>query len=150
MKIKTLLLALGASTLLQACSSTPREFVPALAALPVDRAKFEADYAYCQQLLVEHKLGSGGRVSSAASGAGAAAGVGAAGGMAASTALYGSAVAIASATLIALPVVAVGGALGAAKVKRKSKETAGQWIMTGCLRSKGYEVAGWQPVEGAK
>jgi hypothetical protein len=65
--------------------------------------------------------------------------------MAASTAVTGAA--IAAGTLMALPLVAVGGALGGAKVERKNKEMAARWIMTGCLRSRGYEVTTWRRVK---
>jgi hypothetical protein len=51
--------------------------------------------------------------------------------------------AVAGATVVALPFVAVAGAWGLAKSKKKKKEKAIQTAMTGCLSERGYEVASW-------
>lgn len=144
--MRIVILALGAGLLLQGCSSRPREFAPSLAQMPADQAKFEADYAACRQMLVEGKLDSSGRLASAAVGAGAVAAAGTAGGVAATSAGLYAGAAIASATLVALPIVAIGGAFGMAKAKQKRKETAIQRVMTGCLEQRGYEVTAWTRV----
>ena len=39
--------------------------------------------------------------------------------------------------------VALGGGYGMAKAKQKKKERAIQQVMGGCLKERGYEVAGW-------
>jgi len=62
-----------------------------------------------------------------------------------SAGLYAGA-AVLSATLIALPFVAIGGAVGMAKAKRHRKEKAIQTVMAGCLHDRGYEIAGWSRV----
>src|SRR3954451_15811126 len=59
---------------LQACSSRPREFTPALAVAPASQTQFDAAYADCHQLLVAGKLDLSGRRSSAAGGVAAGAG----------------------------------------------------------------------------
>lgn len=95
--------------------------------------------------MVAGKLDSNGNLASVATGAGAVATVGAAGGMAASSAGLYAGAAIASATLVALPLVAIGGAWGMAKAKRKKKESAVQRVMEVCLQQRGYKVASWAP-----
>lgn len=139
------LCSLGAACTLQACSSRPREFVPSLASPAVDKTRFDKDYAECRQLMVAGKLDSNGNLASVATGAGAVATVGAAGGMAASSAGLYAGAAIASATLVALPLVAIGGAWGMAKAKRKKKEAAVQRVMEICLQQRGYSVTSWAP-----
>jgi hypothetical protein len=128
---------------LQGCSSRPREFTPQLAAPPTSRSQFDAAYAICQQLLVEGKLDSTGRGSSAAAGAGAGAGAAAAGGMtAAAVGGYGG-LAVASATIVLLPFAVLGGAWGMSRMKRAKKEHAIKIALGGCLQEQGYEVADW-------
>lgn len=139
------LAAAAASLLVQGCSSRPREFVPALASAPEDKGPFESDFAECRQLLADGKLDSRGRLASGAVGAAAGATTLAVGGAAASGAgLYGG-MAIAGATLVALPFVAVAGAWGMAKSKKKKKEQAVQTAVAGCLQERGYTVEAWNP-----
>lgn len=145
MRSKLVLCAVGAALALQACSSRPREFVPSLASPAADQTRFHKDYSECRQLMVAGKLDSNGNLASVATGAGAVATVGAAGGMAASSAGLYAGAAIASATLVALPLVAIGGAWGMANAKRKKKESAVQRVMEVCLQQRGYEVASWAP-----
>ena len=130
--------------LLEACSSRPREFTPTLGIAAPDQARFDAAYAECKQLFVAGKIDSNGRLGSGAAGVAAGGAVGVAGGAAAASAgLYGAA-AVASATLVLMPVAVIGGAVGMAKIKRHKKEKAIQQAMSGCLRDRGYEVAGWE------
>lgn len=132
---------------LQACSSRPREFTPQLATAPAIQAEFEAAYATCQQLLVAGKLDSSGRSSSAAAGAGAAAGTAAIGGTAAAAAGGYGGLAVAGATIVLLPFALLGGAWGMSRMKRAKKERAIKIALEGCLRERGYEVAGWTKVQ---
>jgi|KBSMisStaDraftv2_1062788.scaffolds.fasta_scaffold129706_2 hypothetical protein len=132
---------------LEGCSSRPREFTPNLAAAPDSQALFDATYANCHQLLVDGKLNSSGRGGSAAAGAAAGAGTAAIGGTAAAAAGGYAGLAAASATIILLPVAIVGGAWGMSKMKRAKKERAIKTAMEGCLRERGYEVAGWSKVQ---
>lgn len=143
MFVKRLSAALAVALLLQACSSRPREFTPALAAAPADQTKFDADYQTCRQLLADGKLNSAGRLASGAAGAAAGATVAVVGGAAASSAGFYTGLAVAGATVVALPFVAVAGAWGLAKSKKKKKERAIQTAMTGCLEERGYQVASW-------
>ena len=136
---------LAACLLLQACSSRPREFTPTLAAPATSQAEFDTAYSECNNLLVEGKLNSEGRTASGAAGAAAGATTAAVGG-AAATAVGGYAgLAAASATIILLPVAIIGGAWGMSRAKRAKKEAAIKTAMEGCLRERGYEVAGWSP-----
>lgn len=132
---------------LQACSSRPRDFTPQLAAAPAIQAEFDAAYATCQQLLVAGKLDSSGRSSSAAAGAGAAAGTAAIGGTAAAAAGGFGGLAVAGATIVLLPFALLGGAWGMSRMKRAKKERAIKVALEGCLRERGYEVAGWTKVQ---
>ena len=114
-----------------------------LAAPPVDQSAFDQAYAECSQLFVAGKLDHSGRLASA--GAGVAAGGTAAvagGATAAAVAGYGG-LAVASATIVLLPFVAIGGAIGMAKMKRTKKEKAIKSAMAGCLKERGYAVDGW-------
>jgi hypothetical protein len=134
---------------IQGCSSRPRQFTPELVAAPGDPAEFNAALATCRQLLAEGKLTSEGRLASGAVGAAAGATTLAVGGAAATSAgLYGG-MAVASATLVALPFVAVAGAWGMAKSKKKKKERAIQTATAGCLEDRGYKVMGWTRPERA-
>ncbi len=136
--------AICASLVVQGCSSRPREFTPTVAALSTDRQAFDASYATCQQLLVAGKLDQNGRSSSLGGGAAAGATTAAVGaGTAAAIGGYGG-LAAASATIVLLPFAIVGGAWGMAKMKRTRKEKAIQAAMTGCLKERGHDVAGWQ------
>ena len=135
--------ALAVCLSLQACSSRPREFTPQLAAAPASQPEFDAAYATCQQLLVDGKLDSSGRASSAAAGAGAAAGTAAIGGTAAAAAGGYGGLAVAGATIVLLPFALLGGAWGLSRMKRAKKERAIKVALEGCLKEQGYEVAGW-------
>jgi hypothetical protein len=128
---------------LQACSSRPREFTPELTIAPASPTEFNAAYATCQQLLVAGKLDASGRSSSAAAGAGAAAGTAALGGTAAVAAGGYAGLAVASATIVLLPFALIGGAWGMSRMKRAKKEKAIKMALEGCLKERGYEVAGW-------
>ncbi|MFL6736990.1 MAG: hypothetical protein ACJ8F4_08035 [Sphingomonas sp.] len=128
---------------LQACSSRPREFTPALAVTPASQTQFDAAYADCHQLLVAGKLDLSGRRSSAAGGVAAGAGTAAVGGAAAAAAGGYAGLAAASATIVLLPFAIVGGAWGISKMKRAKKERAIKAAMEGCLSQQGYEVASW-------
>jgi hypothetical protein len=145
-----LLAAAVLGLLLEACSSRPREFTPALGAAPTDQAKFNSAYADCKQLYVTGKLDRNGRLGSGGAGVAAGGAIGAAGTAAATSAgLYGG-MAVASATLVLMPVAIIGGAVGMAKIKRHKKEAAIQRVMTGCLHERGYEVASWKKAPKAK
>ena len=130
---------------LQACSSRPREFSPALATVPADQSSFQAAFSECRQLLADGKLDTHGHLASG--GAGAAAGVttAAVGGTAAAVAGGWTGLAVASATIVLLPFAAVGGAWRMAKSKKNKKEKAIQQAMAGCLTERGYPVIGWEP-----
>jgi len=128
---------------LEACSSKPREFNPELAIPPAAQAEFDSVYAKCKGLLVSGKLDANGRSGSAAAGAGAGAGTAALGGTAAVAAGGWGGVAVASATVVLLPFAVVGGAWGMSRVKRAKKERAIKRAMEGCLRERGFQVAGW-------
>lgn len=135
---------LVATFALQGCSSRPREFVPALAAPPLDQSVFDADYASCRTSLAQGKLDANGRLASGAAGVAAGATTAVLGGAAATSAgLYGGGVALASATVVLLPFAVIGGAIGMAKIKRNRKEHAVQRAMNGCLAERGHTVAGW-------
>ena len=127
---------------LDACSSRPREFTPKLAPA-VNEANFEATYATCRQLLADGKLNASGRANSLAAGAGAGAGTAAVGGTAAAIAGGWGGVALASATVVLLPFAVIGGAWGVSRMKRTKKERAIRLAMEGCLRERGFQVAGW-------
>lgn len=131
---------------LQACSSRPREFSPALATAPTDQNNYQAAFSECRQLLADGKLDTHGHLASG--GAGAAAGVttAAVGGTAAAVAGGWTGVAVASATVVLLPFAAVAGAWRMAKTKKNKKEKAIQQAMAGCLTGRGYPVIGWEPV----
>jgi hypothetical protein len=141
---KGLVAAACLGLLLQACSSRPREFTPTLGMAPASQASFDTAYADCKQLFVTGKLTSNGRLASGGAGAAAGGAIGVAGTAAATSAgLYGG-MAVMSATLVLMPVAIIGGAVGMAKIKRHKKEKAIQQAMSGCLRDRGYEVAGWE------
>ena len=146
------LLALSACAglLVQGCSSRPREFNPTLGAATADQAAFDASYQTCSQLLADGKLDQNGRAASLGGGAAAGATTAAVGaGTAAAIGGYGG-LAAASATIVLLPFAIVGGAWGMAKMKRNKKEKAIQAAMTGCLKERGHDVAGWERARKAK
>ena len=136
-------LALICCLTLEACSSRPREFTPSLAAAPASQAEFDAAYANCHDLLVAGKLDMSGRAGSAATGVAAGAGTAAVGGATAAAVGGYAGLAAASATIVLLPFAIVGGAWGMSKIKRANKERAIKAAMAGCLKERGYEVAGW-------
>ena len=84
-----------------------------------------------------------GRAGSAASGVAAGAGTAAVGGATAAAVGGYAGLAAASATIVLLPFAIVGGAWGMSKMKRAKKERTIKAAMAGCLRERGYEVAGW-------
>ena len=143
MKSAYLACAVMAGVVVQGCSSRPREFTPSLAAPAESQAEFDAAYANCHQLLVAGKLDASGRLASGARGAAATATTAVVGGVAASSAGLYTGMAVASATIVALPIAAVAGAVGMAKIKRTKKEKAIKAAMTGCLKESGYAVTGW-------
>ena len=143
MRNTIVIISISACLTLQACSSRPREFTPTLAAPAANQAAFETAYATCQNLLVAGKLDSSGRAGSAGVGAAAGAATAAAGGTAAAAAGGYAGLAAASATIVLLPFAVLGGAWGMAKMKRAKKERAIKIAMEGCLRERGYQVAGW-------
>ena len=143
MKSHAFLCALICCLTLQACSSKPREFTPALAAPPASQPEFDAAFATCRQLLVEGKLDSSGRGGSGAAGAAAGATTAAVGGATAATVGGYAGLAAASATIVLLPFAIVGGAWGMSKMKRAKKERAIKTALSGCLHERGYQVAGW-------
>ena len=143
MNTKPTICLVAACLTLQACSSRPREFAPMLAAPPASQSEFDTAYATCQRLLVTGKLDSSGRAGSAGAGAAAGAATAVAGGAAATSMVPAVGAALASATIVLLPFVALGGAWGMAKMKRAKKEKAIKTAMAGCLRERGYQVAGW-------
>jgi hypothetical protein len=135
---------------LEACSSRPREFTPQLAIAPAAQSQFDAAYTQCRELLVTGKLDANGRSSSVAAGAGAGAGTAAVGGAAAAAAGGWGGVALASATIVLLPFAVVGGAWGMSRMKRTRKERAIKTALQGCLKERGYEVAGWEKAPKAR
>lgn len=143
MQSKIILGSLIACLTLQACSSRPREFTPTLATPAASQAEFEAAYMTCQQLLIAGKLDSSGRMASAGAGAAAGAATAAAGGTAAAVAGGYAGLAAASATIVLLPFAILGGAWGLSRMKRAKKEQAIKTAMEGCLKERGYQVAGW-------
>lgn len=146
MKTRMLACTIAIALTVQGCSSRPRDFNPTLAAPAASQTDFDGAYATCRQLLVEGKLDASGRSGSAGAGAAAGATTAVAGGALASAGGYAG-LAAASATIVLLPFAIVGGAWGMAKMKRARKERAIKAAMTGCLRDRGYQVAGWTKVE---
>jgi hypothetical protein len=140
---KSVIAVTAAAVLLTGCSSRPREFTPELAVPTANQAQFDAAYAECQQLLVAGKLDSSGRASSAGAGAAAGATTAAVGGVGAAAIGGWTGVAAASATVVLLPFAIIGGAWGMSRMKRAKKEAAIKTAMTGCLKERGYHVAGW-------
>lgn len=134
---------LAACLLLEACSSRPREFTPALATPAASQANFDAAYAECKQLLIAGKLDSSGRSGSAGAGVAAGATTAAVGTAAATTVGGYAGLAAASATIVLLPFAIVGGAWGMSKMKRAKKERVIKAKMEGCLSERGYQVASW-------
>jgi outer membrane lipoprotein SlyB len=128
---------------LQGCSSKPREFTPIVGPATASQAEFDAAYGTCQQLLVAGKLDSSGRSGSAGAGVAAGAATAAAGSTAAAAVGGYAGLAAASATIVLLPFAIVGGAWGMSKMKRAKKERAIKIAMEGCLKERGYQVAGW-------
>lgn len=146
MRVSVTAAALMAALSLQACSSRPREFRPALAAAPASQSSFEADFAECRQLMTTGKLDSNGQLASAGAGAAAGVATAAVGGTAAAAAGGYAGWAAASATVVLLPFAAVAGAWGLAKSKKNKKERAVQQVMAGCLVGRGHQVVGWEPM----
>ncbi len=143
MKSKLTLGLFIACLTLQACSSRPREFTPTLSAPLASQSQFDAAFATCQQLFVTGKLDSSGRAGSAGAGAAAGAATAVAGGAAATSMVPAVGMALASATVVLLPFAILGGAWGMSKMKRAKKERAIKTALEGCLKERGYEVAGW-------
>ena len=143
MENKALLAALGFAVVLQGCSSKPREFSPTVSLATSQQAAFDAAYADCHRLMVEGKLDSSGRLASGAAGVAAGATTMAAGAAAATSAGLYAGAAVASATVVAIPFVALASMWGMSKHKRNKKEKAIKTVMAGCLRERGYDVAGW-------
>lgn len=144
MTCRILSVAVGASLLLAGCSSRPREYRPTLGIATADAAGFDQAYAECTQLMVAGKLDRQGRSSSLGSGAAVGATTVAVGaGTAAAMGGYAG-LAAASATVVLLPFAIIGGAWGAAKMKRAKKEAAIKEVIGGCLQQRGYSVAGWE------
>ena len=144
MTCRILSIAACASLMLAGCSSRPREFTPTLGIATAEAAGFDQAYATCTQLMVAGKLDRQGRSGSLGSGAAVGATTMAVGAGAA-TAMGGWAgVAAASATVVLLPFAIIGGAWGAAKMKRAKKEAAIKQVIGGCLQERGYSVAGWE------
>ncbi len=143
MKRKIVSGVLIACLTLPACSSRPREFTPTLAAPLASQSAFDAAYATCQQLFVTGKLDSSGKAGSAGAGAAAGAATAVAGGAAATSMVPAVGAALASATLVLLPFAILGGAWGMSKAKRAKKERAVKTAMEGCLKERGYAIAGW-------
>ena len=141
----------AAALIVQGCSSRPRTFAPTIGAAPsgqasFDQAAFDQAYATCTQLLVTGKLDQSGKLASAGVGA-AASGAAMAAGPASAAAVAGySGLAVLGATIVLLPFVAIGGAVGMAKMKRAKKEKAIKTAMTGCLAERGYTVTSWEKV----
>jgi hypothetical protein len=143
MQSKFMVSALIACVALQACSSRPREFTPALATAPSSQSDFDTAYATCQQLFVEGKLDSSGRTGSAGAGVAAGATTAVVGSTAAAAAGGYAGLAAASATIVLLPFAILGGAWGMSRAKRAKKERAIKTAMEGCLSERGYQVAAW-------
>jgi hypothetical protein len=135
---------LGASLLITGCSSRPREFTPSVGIATADRAGFESAYATCTQLMVDGKLDRQGRSGSLGGGAAVGATTAAVGaGTAAALGGYAG-LAAAAATVVLLPFAVIGGAWGAATMKRAKKEAVIKEVIGGCLQERGYSVASWE------
>ena len=151
MKHRYVITVTAAALIVQGCSSRPRAFAPTLAAAPpeqasFDQAAFDQTYATCTQMLVAGKLDQSGKLASAGVGA-AASGAAMAAGTASAAAVAGySGLAVLGATIVLLPFVAIGGAVGMAKMKRAKKEKAIKIAMTGCLAERGYAVTSWEKI----
>lgn len=143
---RSMILATAAAVLLAGCSSRPRDFAPTFASQAVNAESAQAAAVECKELYANGKLTSEGRLASAGMGAAAGGALGLGGAAAATSAgLYGG-MAVASATVVLIPFAVIGGAVGMAKIKRNKKEKALQHAMAGCLRERGFEVAGWERV----
>jgi hypothetical protein len=143
MKSSIVVVTLIACLTLEACSSRPREFTPMLITPTASQVQFDAALSECKQLLIAGKLNSSGRAGSAGAGAAAGAATVAGGGTAAAAIGGYAGLAAASATIVLLPFAIIGGAWGMSKIKRAKKEAVIKSAMGGCLRERGYEVAGW-------
>ncbi len=144
MRNKSITCALTIALTLAGYSSRPREFAPHLATAPASTAALDASVAECSQLLVAGKLDGSGRVGSGAAGAAAGSAAAVAGGALATSMVPAVGAALASATLVLLPFVAIGGAVGMAKMKRAKKEKAIKAAMAGCLQERGHQVTSWE------
>ena len=143
MRSRILYCATALSLMLEACSSRPREFTPTPATLSGSPAAFDAAYAECHQLYALGKLNSAGKGGSAGAGAAAGATTAVVGGTTAAAMGGYAGLAAASATIVLLPFAIVGGAWGMSRMKRAKKESAMKAALAGCLKDRGYEIAGW-------
>lgn len=143
-------LAAAAAVLVSGCSSRPRPFAPILAAPPADQRAFDVAQVRCADLLVKGKLDKDGRLGSAGAAVGTGAAVAAVGSTAATAAGFYGGLAVASATVVLLPFAVLGGAFGAARMKRAAKEKAVKRAMEGCLAEQGFPVTGWSRMTKAE
>lgn len=144
MQNKSIACAVTIALTMAGCSSRPREFAPRLATPPASTAALDAFVAECSQLLVAGKLDGSGRVGSGATGAAAGSAAAVAGGAVATSMVPADGAALASATIVLLPFVAIGGAVGMAKMKRAKKEKAIKAALAGCRQERGHQVTGWE------
>lgn len=133
-----------AALLVAGCSSRPREFTPTLSASAPDRLAFDVAYEKCRTAVIAGKAGSRGTAASAGGGAAAGAATAAAGTAAATTAGGYTGLAVLGATVVALPIVAVAGAWGLAKNKKRKKEHRIKAETAACLQENGFTVTAWQ------
>jgi hypothetical protein len=150
MKSRALFAALAASVIVAGCSSRPRPFAPQLGAVPADQRAFDLAQMRCADALVKGRLDRDGRMGSAGAAMGTGAAVAAVGGTAAGAAGFYGGLAVASATIVLLPFAVLGGAFGAARMKRTAKEKAVKRAMAGCLAEQGFSVTGWTRMSKAE
>jgi hypothetical protein len=135
---------------LSACSSTPREFAPTLAAAPADGAKYEADYLTCRTMVAEgQRSGFGARVAQGGIGTVAGIGLGAALAGGGGGTMVGAMAAAATAAMMA-PVIGIAGAWGMAKRSKNRKEKEVKAATALCLSELGYSVEGWKVAKDQK
>jgi hypothetical protein len=144
---RTIAILVATAIGLGGCASTPRGFVPVLAATPADQAAYEAAFRVCSDQVAAGRRDSfrAGRGGSALGGA--AIGGGAAlvtGASAASGAGMLSGVAAGAGLMTGMIVFAPLAIYGVSRVQRARKEGEIQAAMAACLAEDGYAVGSWR------
>jgi hypothetical protein len=147
----------GVAGVLAACASTPRDYVPRLAAEAGDPAAYAQTFDSCRTAVASGQRRNFGSSVAGSVGAGAAATAG--GAAATSAAVLAAGATVGEAALIGallLPymlVLAPVGAFGYSRAKRSRKETEIKHAMELCLLENGYRVSEWslvKPAPGAR